>query len=249
MYWDLRSASEHPALLAGEAPPGLLSGPERTFLARLHYPQRRRDWVLGRYAGKALCRAWLAQRGEDVPAERLTIAAEEDGSPFALLAGRGRLPLTLSLSHRAGYALCALAEPEHAPLGADLELCEPRAPGFARDFFTEAEQRLCAGAGAVRVETEIWCVKEAALKATRQGLTIDTRAVEVAPRASPCAGWGVASVQLPRRSPATAFVRDEGIFVAALLLTTRTTEPSGELKGLDPLRAPTPSTSLRAAAR
>ena len=68
MFWDLRSASEHPALLAGEAPAGLLSGPERTFLARLHYPQRRRDWVLGRYAAKALCRAWLARRGEDVPA-------------------------------------------------------------------------------------------------------------------------------------------------------------------------------------
>ncbi len=155
MFWDLRSAAEHPALPLAEAPPGLLSGPERTFLARLKFPQRRRDWLLGRFAAKALCRAWLARRGEDVPSDRLTIAAEEDGSPFALVAGRGRLPITLSISHRAGLSLCALAEPQGALLGADLELCEPRPKGFAQDYFTESEQRLCKGPAAVRVETEI----------------------------------------------------------------------------------------------
>lgn len=249
MFWDLRSAAEHPALPLGEAPPGLLSGPERTFLSRLQFPQRRRDWLLGRYVAKALCRAWLAQRGEDVPSDRLTIAAEEDGSPFALVAGRGRLPITLSISHRAGLALCALAEPQDAPLGADLELCEPRPQGFAQDFFTEAELRLCRQVGGVRIETEIWCLKEAALKATRQGLTADTRTVEVAPRAAAAPGWGTAAVKLARRAPAVAYVRDEGAHIAALLHAGQATEPSGELRGFCPLSPPVQTHSLRAAAR
>lgn len=249
MFWDLRSASEHPALSLAEAPPGLLSGPERTFLARLKVPQRRRDWILGRYVAKALCRAWLAKRGEDVPSERLTIAAEEDGSPFALVAGRGRLPITLSISHRAGLSLCALAEPQGALLGADLELCEPRSEGFAQDFFTEAEQTLCKRTGGFRIETEIWCLKEAALKATRQGLTTDTRTVEVVPRDAAAPGWGTATVKLPRRSPAVAYVRDEGAHIVALLLATQASEPSGELKGFCPLSPPAHAHSLRAAAR
>jgi phosphopantetheinyl transferase len=249
MFWDLRHAAEQPALLKGEAPPGLLSGPERTFLARLRFLPRRRDWVLGRYVAKALCRAWLKRHGEEVAADRLTIAAEEDGAPFALLAGRGRLPLTLSISHRAGAALCALAEPEQLPLGADLELCETHSPLFAQDFFTESEARVAREAGGCRVETEIWCVKEAALKATRQGLTADTRSVEITPRASPASGWGTAEVRFPHKQPTLAFVRDEGPLIAALVLTTRASEPSGELRGFDPLSPPVNATSLRVAHR
>ena len=49
----------------------------------------------------------------------------------SLLAG-GPLPVTLSLSHRDGHALCALVERPDAPLGVDLETFHP--PGDPADY-------------------------------------------------------------------------------------------------------------------
>ena len=54
----------------------------------------------------------------------------------------------LSISDRAGWAVCVTCptaapagDPREPPaVGCDLELVEPRTPGFVRDFFTAAEQ-------------------------------------------------------------------------------------------------------------
>ncbi len=73
--------------------------------------------------------------------------------------------------------------------------------------------------------------------------------MEVVPRAAAAPGWSAASVKLPRRAPAVAYVRDEGAHIAALLLATRAKEPSGELRGFCPLCPPVQANSLRAAAR
>lgn len=235
--WDLRSAREHPALGAGLPPPGLLSAPERVFFERLKTPRRRREWILGRWAAKALVLSWLRRQGEALPCRELTVAPDAFGAPYLLAPSLGRLPLTITLSHRDGQALVALVDRPDAPLGADLELCEPRPAGFASDFFTGREVRAVeAAADPDRAVTEIWSLKEAALKAVRLGLTVDTRRVEVFPRAAPGPDWQGASVELALefvRKRGCAFVRDEGPYVASVAWLGEGTQaaPSAELRG------------------
>ncbi len=157
---------------------------------------------------KDLVRALLGTKGEAPLPAALTVAAAEDGSPYVALEGAGPLPVTVSLSHRAGLALCALVEAPGAPLGADLELCEPRPAGFAADFFTRAEVDSLPEApeqARWRSVAEIWSLKESALKAVRLGLGADTRSVQVGARGAPEAGWSQAELELqlpsaPRRA-------------------------------------------------
>lgn len=218
--WDLRSAKEHPSLVAGTPPPGLLSAPERVFFERLKTDRRRREWLLGRWAVKGLVRAFLAARGERYAARELTVAPDPSGAPYVLAPFRGRLPLTVSLSHRDDLALAALVDQPEAPLGVDLEKCEPRSEGFVLDFFTEKEAaESFASADLERSVTEIWSLKEAALKALRLGLTVDTRRVEASPRREAASGWRPASVELSLqfvRSRGHAYVRDAGGYVASV---------------------------------
>ena len=218
--WDLRSAREHPALAAGEPPPGFLSAPERVLFDRLRTPRRQKEWLLGRWAAKGLVRAWLRSVGRAVGPEALTVAPDVDGAPFVLLMGEGRLPITISISHREGLALCALTLEPDAPLGADLELCETRSPAFVEDFFTLREAAAIARApDPARAATELWSLKEAALKAVRLGLRADTRRVEAGLRGVPTEGWARAAVELvlpDRRTRGQAFVRDCGDYVVSI---------------------------------
>ena len=222
ILWRLCSATEDPALLAGEPPPGLLSRPELALLGRLRSARRRADWLLGRYAAKSLLLDWLALAGRPVAAAALTVLPALSGAPEVHLDG-APLAVTLSLSHRAGRALAALCPGADAPLGADLELVEERAPGFYLDFFTPAEAAAigCLPADErMRAGTAAWSLKEAALKALRVGLSVDTRRVEVlAPAAAPAHAWGTADLALllagaPAR--ATAYLRREDDLVLTL---------------------------------
>jgi 4'-phosphopantetheinyl transferase len=249
IYWDLRTDQEHPGLTAGEPPDGFLSNPERVYLSRLRTPKRRHDWLLGRWTGKALIRAWLRERGRAVPAEAITIAPDDDGAPFVLVVGEGRLGVTVSLSHCEGCGLAVLASEREAPLGADIERCEPRSPEFINDFFTPAEIKVVgAWSDTARAATEVWSVKESALKAVRLGLNVDTRRVEIAPRVHPAPGWSAVGVDLslphlPTRG--SAFVRDwDPYLISVAWLGVRAEqEPSDALRGmqvLDDTLAPVP---------
>lgn len=235
--WDLRDAREHPGVAAGEPPRGFLSAPERVFFGRLRTPRRRQEWLLGRWAAKALVRAWLRNEGRDVPAEAITVAPDADGAPFVLVAGEGRLPMTLSLSHRGDLGLCAMTAGRDAPLGADLELCEPRPDSFVQDFFTPSEiEAIHRSPDLDRATTEAWCLKEAALKAVKLGLRADTRHVEVAIRSAPRAGWMRTPVELALpdlRAAGQAFVRDHGAFIlsVAWLGAEGVREPTAALRG------------------
>ena len=54
-----------------------------------------------------------------------------------------RPQVTISLSHRSGAAICAVA-PAGVDLGCDLEVIEPRSEAFVADYFTVDEQALVA---------------------------------------------------------------------------------------------------------
>jgi 4'-phosphopantetheinyl transferase len=154
---------------------GWLEPAERVRLATLQIPARRADWRLGRWTAKHAVAAFLGARFAAVE-----IRPAEDGAPEALLGGEPA-PVSLSFSHRAGRAACAVA-PAGTALGCDLELVEPRSAAFVRDYLTPAEQALVEAAPELDhplLVNLIWSAKESALKALRTGLRLDTRSVEV----------------------------------------------------------------------
>jgi 4'-phosphopantetheinyl transferase len=162
-----------------------LSPAERETLATLRYPKRRREWLLGRWTAKHLLqRARPAYAA--LPLDAITVGNDPDGAPYLAVAGEGRLPLSLSISHRNDRAFCALLAPTPMMLtpvvGADLELVEPRDPAFVRDYFT-AEEAVrvwhCPEERRDTLVTVLWSAKEAVLKVLRLGLTVDTRRVEL----------------------------------------------------------------------
>ncbi|MBZ5586416.1 MAG: 4'-phosphopantetheinyl transferase superfamily protein, partial [Acidobacteriia bacterium] len=131
------------------------------------FAKRRNDWRLGRWTAKCALAAYL-----DYPWElaRIGIQPAASGAPEAFLAGRPA-PATISLSHRAGAAICAVA-PAGVALGCDLEAVEPRSDRFLADYFTEREQLLAASvSGEDRdwLVALLWSAKESALKALGTG--------------------------------------------------------------------------------
>src|SRR3954454_14036665 len=147
----------------GDVPAGheWLSARERAVLAGLRVAKRRADWRLGRWTAKGML-------GADVE-----MLAAPDGAPEAWR-GRRRLPLSLSLSHRDGLAIAAVAD---APvtIGCDLERLEPRSAAFIADWLAPSEQAR-AGDDRVLVPNLVWTAKEAAAKVLREGLRLDVRA-------------------------------------------------------------------------
>jgi 4'-phosphopantetheinyl transferase len=70
-------------------------------------------------------------------------------------------------------------------VGADIERVERRSRQFVEDYFTSAERDEVENARPAardRTVTLFWSAKEAALKALRLGLTVDTRRVSCALR-------------------------------------------------------------------
>jgi 4'-phosphopantetheinyl transferase len=169
---------------ASEVPPGdlWLGEHERAVVAALRFPKRRTDWLRGRYAAKRAAAAWLGRPSDAADLARVEVLAGDTGAPH--LHCDGEPPLALSLSHSAGWALAAVAPPEVA-LGCDLELVETRSEAFLADYLTGHEQALVGAAepwDRPRWASLIWCVKECALKALREGLRLDTRSVELTVR-------------------------------------------------------------------
>ena len=111
----------------------------------------------------------------------LEIRAAEDGAPEAFWDGEpGKVSLSISHSHGQGFCVVGPAE---FSVGCDTERVEPREVQFFQDYFTPEEIALLQNGQAERslVAYLIWCAKESALKALRQGLRLDTRSIIVHP--------------------------------------------------------------------
>jgi 4'-phosphopantetheinyl transferase len=155
-----------------------LSAQEAAFLGRLRFPKRYDDWRLGRWTAKCAAASRL-----NLPADALSgieVRPAPSGAPDIFLHGEPAT-VTISISHRAGVALCAIAE-LGARIGCDLEIVEPRTKAFVSDYFTSQEQELVQSAtpeDEELVANLIWSAKESALKALQAGLRLDTRSVVV----------------------------------------------------------------------
>lgn len=169
--WLIRSLADVPA---GEA---WLSSRERRTALGIRLPRRRHDWRLGRFTAKAVVGACLS-----LAPERVEILAAPDGAPEAWVDGE-RAPVSVSLSHRAGRALAAVARAPHV-VGCDLERIEPRSGAFVREWLAPAEQGLIAAHAAADrdlLTNLVWTAKEAGAKVRREGLRLDVRGAVVAP--------------------------------------------------------------------
>jgi len=174
VYWLEQSDADVPVdnswLSAIEA--GLLSG--------MRVAKRRADWRLGRWTAKHALAIYLNVPAHPHTLARIEIRPASSGAPEVLFANKPAA-VTISLSHRARAAICAVAPPG-AAIGCDLEVIEPRSDGFVADYFTTEEQALVARASAAdrsRLLALLWSGKESALKALSMGLRLDTRCVMV----------------------------------------------------------------------
>jgi 4'-phosphopantetheinyl transferase len=197
--WVVVRAMASPDIVAGEAPRGLLSVTERASLESFRFAQRRRKWLLGRWAAKSLLQDLEMERtGRRPDAASLLILNEPSGLPYAAREAEGRLPLSISISHRSDWSVAGVALDPGASLGIDLETIEPRGIEWCADYFVAHEMDAVRAAGKERdrVVATIWSAKESALKALGIGLRLDTRRIEVkltpahsVPAAAPIDGW------------------------------------------------------------
>lgn len=168
---------------------GWLTPAERDVLATLRVAKRRDDWRLGRWAAKRAVARALADGDDELPPHRIEVLAADDGAPEAMVHPVMPMPgrddrgsrVSVSISHSRGIGLAAAA-PGRIALGVDIEAIAPRSDRFIEDYFTSEEAvrvRNAPPADRPLLANLTWAAKEAALKALRTGLRLDTRAVVV----------------------------------------------------------------------
>jgi 4'-phosphopantetheinyl transferase len=167
-----------------------LGANEAIRLSSMRFAKRRADWLLGRWTAKRALSAYLKLPFQPDVFWNLEVCAAESGAPEVFF-GTESFPLTISLSHRAGRAVCAIA-PSDAALGCDLEVAEAHSDGFIADYFSAEEQAVIAQSPATErpaLVSLFWSAKESALKALHAGLRMDTRSVTVRLlNTAPCSG-------------------------------------------------------------
>jgi len=174
VYWLEQTEADVPA---GEQ---WLSAGEMLCLRGLRFAKRRTDWRLGRWTAKRALAACLNVPSDICDLANIEVRATPSGAPEVLLFDLSA-DVTISLSHRAGAAICAVARSKTS-LGCDLEAIEPRSSAFVADYFTVKERALVARTSVAKqtlLVTLCWSAKESALKALRAGLRLDTNCMDV----------------------------------------------------------------------
>jgi 4'-phosphopantetheinyl transferase EntD len=157
-----------------------LSANELLFVDGFRFEKRRADWRQGRWTAKLALACHFSIPIEIESLANIEIRPAKSGAPEAFIFGKPAAA-TISLSHRAGRAICVVAAPG-VKLGCDVEAVEEHSAAFLADYFTRTEQYLISNRakGEQSLATALlWSAKESALKALHEGLRLDTRAVSV----------------------------------------------------------------------
>lgn len=147
-------------------------------LAGFRPEKRRQEWLLGRWTAKRTLTLAAGERFAGSSSVELEIRPAASGALRAHFQNR-QLDLRLSLSHRRGAALCAVAR--DAAVGCDLEWIEPRSEAFVDDYFTASEAAVVSAAeeGLTVLANGIWGAKESVLKLREGGLRTAAKALSV----------------------------------------------------------------------
>jgi len=230
-----------------EVPAGTqwLSPREQAALAGIRFTKRHVEFLTRRFTAKRALATLLRREFSPAALAAIEIGNHPGGAPYVALDGRPA-PIEVSISDRAGWAVC-LVGPQGAapaPIGIDLEIVEARSDAFVDDFFTAAEREFVRAlpAGEARYEAAnlVWSAKEAALKVLKVGLRADTREVEVAiDRRRRADGW--AGLVVTARDGATfpGWWRRDGVFLLTVAGTVPAEPPSplhggGDLASAEP---------------
>jgi len=222
-----------------------LSRREVEHVDTIRFTKRRREFLTRRWTAKRAIATVLDLPDGSRGFARIEIRNRDSGAPYVEIDGRPA-PVDVSLSDRAGWAVCLVGPPGSAApgtLGIDLELVEPRSEPFIDDFFTVDERafvrRRPAGAHRDEAANLIWSAKEAALKVQQVGLRADTRSVEVVldPVTRPD-GWSAMTVT-GQEGPMPGWWRRDGVFLLTVACASAT-EPPQWLPGGSDLTAAVP---------
>jgi 4'-phosphopantetheinyl transferase len=199
---------------------------EAAILAGLRYTKRRTEFLLRRLVTKHAVASITGRPTDPASLAGLEVRNAQSGAPYVCVDG-APIEVGVSISDRAGWAVCVTSPTGPLAVGCDLELVEPRSPGFVCDFLTTTEQRLVgsctAGDDRDAVINLIWSAKESALKVLGTGLRRDTRTLEVTPVAPGGDGWGALTVQAVEGTAFPGWWRREGRFL--LTVATRVAVP------------------------
>ncbi len=216
MWWLAHGERDVPASLEW------LSSQERELLASIRFTKRRNEYLTRRWTAKQAIATVLDVDRTPESLTRIEVRHRPGGAPYVHLDGRAA-EVDVSMSDRAGWAVCLVGPPGSAAsgtLGIDLELVEPRSDGFVTDFFTSAEVEHVRGLTDLDQRHEaanlIWSAKEAALKVQQVGLRVDTRTVEVQFRGEGRPdGWAPMNVN-GATGPMPGWWRRDGVFVLTI---------------------------------
>jgi 4'-phosphopantetheinyl transferase len=163
----------------------LLSERELELFGQLEPNRRKRDWLAGRLAAKAIIRDALRYKGGVAPAHSaVTVLNDGDGAPYVVFDDRPDLggEFNVSIAHHDGFAVAALAHTARCGfVGVDLEWDRPLADRLMRRVLTDGErQRLGSGERSqAPPNMALWSLKEAVLKASRDATRISMRHVDL----------------------------------------------------------------------
>ena len=212
--------------VAGLDDTSLLGESDRTLLAGMSHPNRRRQFVAGRALAQALICSLGHQATRPTPIE--TSAA---GKPYLPLWPE----LHLSISHSGEWVACAIAS---VPIGLDIERIDARRSTgqLIEQVCSKEEQRSFQSLSCDRRDrlfAELWTLKEAWLK--RQGVSLDIslmRAIRwklVTAADGNCASWITsACLAVTVLGPPAASFLDVPVALRSVPCTIRQIE-SGEM--------------------
>lgn len=200
----------------------VLSREERAFFRAMKVnDQRKAEWVLGRTAVKDAVRLFLQRRHElRVGAADVEIVLDDRGKPSVTGYWKDRVPgeVAVGIAHSNGTAVAVAWDARHGAAGIDLEFDRALADALVADTFTKAEQ----GLGPV---VALWTLKEAAAKATGEGIRHKLSELTIVRAGSnfaltPSGPW--ISVTAGRNIPASSMPFRGGWLAIAVALTSRT---------------------------
>jgi len=204
--------------------PSWLTPAELARASGLRYTKRRGEYLLRRLVAKHAVAA-----ARDLPTDagalaRIEVRNAPTGAPYVLVDG-APCGFEVSISDRAGWAVCLVGAGAGA-VGCDLELVEPRSPGFVRDFLTAAEQSYVdAAADRDLAANLLWSAKESALKVLRTGLRRDTRSVEVTVADGRPGAWAALRVRSVEGAVFPGWWRRDGRFLFTVAAAAPTPAP------------------------
>jgi 4'-phosphopantetheinyl transferase len=212
---------------------------EAASLAGLRYTKRRTEFLLRRLVTKHAVASVTGRPTDPATLAGIEVRNAPSGAPYVYVDG-APLALGVSISDRAGWAVCVTCPPEPSAVGCDLELVEPRTPAFVADFLTAAEQRWVvsrpAGEERDAAANLIWSAKESALKVLQTGLRRDTRSLEVALDTARDDGWGALEVRAVEGRVFPGWWRRDGRFL--LTVAAEAAMPPPEALGDPAVLAP-----------